>query len=428
MFARLSACECHAGRDSNDCSTKPDQAAKTMLLIPTPSLKAGMTLAQPIFHPSCDGCVLLSRQVVLSSKYIDSLQKLNVSYAWIAVSGFEEVDEQVSEEVSADHMRLFTALNNSVDQLEKRVEVKVNLHHYRKAVRGMLTSIVSKPDHEAITHQLATCGSELVGHLANSSYLSLLIGAHMTGYLRNQRSTLPPDVAENTSELGVGALLHDIGKMKMPDELLSKTVFSEEARWPEYQYHARAGYDMTREDLSVVASNTILNHHQRYDGTGFPIRASNNPCQRPEPLAGRKIHIFARIVSVVDAFTHMLCPNGKVVPTIMAIHGLKHPHLTGWFDPVVVETLMRLVPPFQLGTIVMLSDGVKGVVIGNHPEAPCRPLVRLVRGPLDKPGTKVSGRELDLRMCRSLTVASVNGIDIRGYLFSGELEPAPTVG
>ena len=394
-----------------------------MLLVPTRALRPAMTLAQPVFHPQSDSCVLLNRGVALDEAYIVGLRKFEISHVWIDFPGLEELDSTVNQKVSADHARLYEVINNSIDRLERRVSVKINLHHYRKAVRCMLGSIVEEPDHEVMTHQLASCGTALAGHLANCSYLSLLVGAHLTGYLRRQRSTLPSDVAENTSERGVGALLHDIGKMQMPDEMQDKTILDPESQWPEYRYHVRAGYQHAREHLSVIAANIILNHHQRFDGRGFPQRESRDPDRAAEPLEGRQIHIFSRIVAVVDAFDHLLCPASTIVPTIAAVRRLKDPALAGWFDPVVVETLLRLIPPFQVGSVVTLSDDCEAVVVENHPEAPCKPLVRLMRGSLGQKSAQVLPRQLDLRMCRNVSVAAVNGVDVRDYLFTGELEP-----
>ncbi|MCP4246371.1 MAG: HD domain-containing protein [bacterium] len=394
-----------------------------MLLVPTPALKPGMTLAQPIFHPLSDSCVLLNKGVELKARYIEQLHRFEVGHAWINFPGLEELDGSVNESVSASHGQLYGVIANSIDHLEQRVAVKINLHHYRKAVRCMLADIVDDPDHDVMTHQLAACGSALTGHLANCCYLSLLVGAHMTGYLRHQRSTLPADVAENTSELGVGALLHDIGKLQMPDDLQSKCILDAESEWPEYRYHVRAGYGHAREHVSVVAANIILNHHQRMDGTGFPHRESRDPSREPEPLSGRHIHIFSRIVGLVDAFDHLLCPNGKPVPTVTAIAALRDRRLAGWFDPVAVETLLRLVPPFQVGSVVTLSTGTEAVVVENHPEAPCRPLVRLMAGSLGKDRIAVTARQLDLRMCRDITVAAIDGVDVADKIFTGELEP-----
>jgi HD-GYP domain-containing protein (c-di-GMP phosphodiesterase class II) len=304
------------------------------------------------------------------------------------------------------------------------VEVQLNLHQYRTTVRSLLANIVECPDHTVMTHQLASCGSLMAGHLANCSYLSLLVGAHMTGYLQNERSTLPPDVAENTSALGLGALLHDIGKLQMDDELQRKCILDPEADWPEYQYHTRVGFEEAREHVSAVAANTILNHHQRYDGRGFPRRKSRQPDAPAAPLAGRQIHVFSRILAVVDTFDHLLRNNGKRVPTIIATHALKGSQFDGWFDPVVVETLLRLVPPFQVGSLVTLSDSSQAAVVKNHPEAPCRPLIKMLKGSLANGTARLAGRQIDLRMCRKPFIAFVDGVNVRPYLFTGDLEPA----
>ncbi len=392
-------------------------------MIPQDNLKPGMVLAKAIYHPLCNQCVLLTKGTVLNGEYIKRLTELDVTHAWIDFPGVEELDHAVNDRICEDHMRLYEVLNQSVDTLERRVEVKINLHLYKKAVRYMLAHIVEDPDHELLTHQLATCRSLLPGHSANCSYLALLIGAHMTGYLRHQRAALPANVAENTSELGVGALLHDIGKMQMPDDLQRKCVLDAESTWPEYRYHVRVGYEQAREHISVVAANVILNHHQRFDGRGFPPRESRHGQATAMPLAERQIHIFARIVAVVDAFDHLLCPAGQPVPTIKAIHALKSPAFAGWFDPVVVETLMRLVPPFQVGSVVTLSDGNEAVVISNNPEAPCRPVVKIITGRIGDASTRISERRLDLRMCRNISIVATDGIDVRKYVFTGELEP-----
>ena len=394
-----------------------------MLLIQTDILKPGMTLAQPIYHPLVDTCMLLNKGVVVSGEYVAKLSKLGVTHVWVQFDGLETLDNEVVESISAGHMRLFEAINSSIDHLERRVEVKLNLHQYRKTVRSMLAEIVENPDHNVVTHQLTTCGSQLTGHMANCCYLSVLVGAHMAGYLHNERRTLPPDVAQNTSELGVGALLHDVGKMQMPEEMEMKSVLDPEGEWPEYRYHVRAGFEATREHVSVVAANTILNHHQRYNGSGFPQRKPCKPSQSAEPLSGRSIHIFSRILAVVDAFDHLLCPHGSASPTILAIHGLKSPRFEGWFDPVVTETLLRLVPPFQVGSLVTLSDGKQAVVVRNHPEAPCRPSVRPVRGKVGEAKAHAESRQLDLRMSRTLSIVATDGVDVRPYLYTGELEP-----
>ena len=396
-----------------------------MLLVPKATLRPGMTLAMPVFHPACEDLVLLNASYTLDRKVIHRLDDFDVTHCWIRFPDLEELEGRANEGINRGHISLYQALSGSVDELERRVEVKVNLYKYKKAVRHMLTEIVADPEHEIITHQLADCGPLLSGHLANTCYLSLLIGAHLSGYLRSQRSTLPSDVAENTGQLGLGALLHDISKLNMPDEMQNKSILSPEAAMPEYQMHVRASYEEVREHASLTAAQIALNHHQRFDGSGFP-ELEHRDDRPPQTQRGNGIHIFNRIVAVVDTFDHLLCPDGHYVPTIVALCAIKSERFAGWFDPVVVETLLRLVPVFMIGSLVTLSDGTEAVIVANHPEAPCKPSVKLLNGPICEANTRVRGRQLDLRMCPHLEIAVVDGFDVRPYLFTGELEPVLT--
>ena len=397
-----------------------------MLLVPSSQLKPGMLLAQPVFHPSSPDLVLLNAGFTLDEEMISRLREFELTHVWVRFPDLEELETVPNERVGRGHMALYGAINSAIGNLEGRVAIKTSMFRLRQTIGQMMTEILIHPDHEVIIHQLVSCGPRLSGHLANCSYLSLMVGAHMSGYLQSERGTLPPKVAENTTQLGLGALLHDVGKLNMPDELWEKNILDDETDWPEYQMHVRVGYEAVREQVSVLAANVVLNHHQRFDGTGFPEREDRTRQRPPLPLKGRNIHIFSRILAVVDAFDHLLCPRGRPVPTIVAVHTLlKSDRLQGWFDPVVLETLMRLVPPFMVGSVVTLADGTQAVVVDNHPEAPCKPSVKLLSGPLCERGTRVRGRLLDLRMCRELTIAEIDGFDVRPYLFTGELEPEP---
>jgi HD-GYP domain-containing protein (c-di-GMP phosphodiesterase class II) len=391
-----------------------------MLLVPVGFLRPGMAVAQPVLHPEKDALLLLGAGFTLDSATITKLQTHRVTHVWVSFPGLEDLPGP-SESVSNGHLALIDTLNKSIDRLERKVSVQVNVQHYRKAVHQMLAEIIADPSHDPLTHQLATCGPSLAGHLSNTAYLALLVGAHLAGYLRDQRKALASDIAENTAQLGLGALLHDIGKLAMPDELQNWNILDPQSQTPEYRTHPSAGYREVRDHVSPVAAYVVLNHHQRFDGQGFPPKAIEGGIG--EPLRGEKIHVFARIVSCVDVFDHLMTPGGKAVPTIMAIHAIKSPRFAGWFDPVVVNALLRIVPAFMLGSVVKLSDGTEAVVIANHPEAPCRPTVRLLSCPIGEPNCRATRRQLDLRMCRNLSISEVDGHDVRPYLFQGEFEP-----
>ncbi len=239
--------------------------------MPIKAVKPGMTLAQPIFHPRQDDIVLLEKGFVLDTFYIGRLHEFDVHAVWVEFAGLEEIDGKINARIAAGHMALYDALQRSIYDLRDRVAVEMNLRHYRHAIEHILLDIVDDPEHEILIHQLHACSERTAGHLANCCYLSLLIGAHMSGYLRQQRRALPPHVAEDTHRLGIGALLHDIGKVGMPDELQTRCILDPESAWPEYRAHSLAGYERVREHVPGAAANIVLHHHQRFDGRGFPI-------------------------------------------------------------------------------------------------------------------------------------------------------------
>lgn len=393
-----------------------------MLLVDVGSLRPGMKLARPVIHPDRQDLLLLGDGHVLDAQMVTHLVTHGISHAWISFPGLEELDTQISKKVSQSHFQLFDVLNRSIDTLERRVQVKTNISHYKRAVHQMLAEIIDDPFHDLITHQLRLCGPRLAGHQANCAYLALLVGAHLSGYLRAQRRALPPDVAENTAQLGMGALLHDVGKVAMPEDLRNASILDEQAGWPEYQYHTQCGYQEVRDHVSPVAANVVLHHHQRFDGRGFPAVAKSFKPE-PEPLSEQRIHVFSRIVAVVDAFDHLLCPGGKQAPAIVAISQIRSERFRGWFDPVIVEALLRLVPPFMVGQVIELSDKRQAVIIANHPESPCRPTVRPLSAPVDDPGSRADSRPLDLRMSRKISIDLVDGVDVRPYLYTGDFEP-----
>ncbi|MEM8835211.1 MAG: HD domain-containing phosphohydrolase [Planctomycetota bacterium] len=392
-----------------------------MLLVPLRSLRPGMVVGRAVQHPLREDLCLLSAGFELNEAMIDRLSDHRISHVWLDVPGLEDLVGSENDEVERRHLDLYRVLDSSIDRLERRVDVRMHVNNYRTAVHGMLAEIVTDPTHDVVTHRLSMCGPTLAGHMANCSYLSLLIGAHLSGYLQQERRTLPPAVAENTAQLGLGALLHDIGKLNMPDELRDRWAADDEGEWPEYRLHVSVGHDEVREHVSPVAAAVVMHHHERFEGGGFPGRKQNGSNDLLA-LSGRRIHVFARIVAVVDAFDHLMHADGKVRPTLVALAELESERFKGWFDPVIVEALKRLVPPFLIGTFVELSDGTEGVVVQNHPEAPCRPTVRLVQRVEGGAGFAGDGRQLDLRMCRGIDVAKVDGTDVSRYLYRGEFE------
>ena len=135
------------------------------------------------------------------------------------------------------------------------------------------------------------------------------------------------------SVLAKGALLHDIGKIGVPDEILLKPDSLTDEEWGLMKQHAQHGYDLLNKIEFLEESSLIVyTHHERYDGKGYP-----------RGLAGDDIPLGARIFSVVDALDAMTSKRvyKEALPFEEAIERIKKASGTQ-FDPMVVETFVNI--------------------------------------------------------------------------------------
>jgi HD-GYP domain-containing protein (c-di-GMP phosphodiesterase class II) len=231
---------------------------------------------------------------------------------------------------------------------------------------------------------------------------------------------------EQSIALGIGGLLHDVGKVKVPREVLQHDGLLNEEQWRLIQHHPVDGAGLvavTTHDPLHPAVSVVLEHHAAFDGSGYPS------------LSGRRVaSLPSRIVSVADCFDAITSKRSYRKPEErrQALAILQ----TGAgrsFDPRVVRTFVRLVGLFPVGSLVQLSTGEVGVVVRNHEHALGRPTIRLV---LDAQGSAAEATEIDLseklpdgafRWSVVRTIDPVEmGIDMLSLLASGQLDvPIP---
>ncbi len=231
---------------------------------------------------------------------------------------------------------------------------------------------------------------------------------------------------EQSIALGIGGLLHDVGKVKVPREVLQHDGLLDEEQWRLIQRHPVDGAGLvavTTRDPLHPALSIVLEHHAAFDGSGYPS------------LSGHRVpSLPSRIVSVADCFDAITSKRSYRKPEErrQALSILQ----TGAgraFDPRVVRTFVRLVGLFPVGSLVQLSTGEVGVVVRNHERALGRPTIRLV---LDAGGNATETAEIDLseklregafRWSVVRTIDPVEmGIDMLSLLASGRLDvPIP---
>ncbi|MEL3908503.1 MAG: HD-GYP domain-containing protein [Treponemataceae bacterium] len=188
--------------------------------------------------------------------------------------------------------------------------------------------------------------------------------------------------SEKISDITIAALLHDVGMLRVNREILEKKEELNDAERQAVETHTVYGYNCLRNEFMYpeTLAKIVLQHHEWYDGSGYPSRLSEN-----------EIDIGARILACIDAFTALTSkkPYRKAMLGYDAIKELLLDN-GSHFDPNVINALIRSIGIFPIGSIVMLSDSSLCRVIKSVPKFPLRPQLRLL---IDGNGTVYSDEE-----------------------------------
>ncbi|OYP31617.1 phosphohydrolase, partial [Lachnotalea glycerini] len=197
-------------------------------------------------------------------------------------------------------------------------------------------------------------------HSVNVAILSLIVG----NALKFHRAML--------IQLGMAAILHDIGKKFTPIEILSKPGMLTDEEFDIIKEHPTNGYHFIKRFFPSISSATyvgILQHHERYDGSGYPSGAQ-----------GEGISLLGRILAVCDVYDALVSdrPYHKAYLPSEALEFIQGGS-GSMFDPAIVITFCYKVASYPLGTAVTLSNGEVGIVVENYEEFNTRPKVKIVK-------------------------------------------------
>jgi HD-GYP domain-containing protein (c-di-GMP phosphodiesterase class II) len=193
-------------------------------------------------------------------------------------------------------------------------------------------------------------------------------------------------IEQRLSRFGVGLLLHDIGKITIPQHVLSKPESLTEEEWKLVKGHPRAGVELLSSDLiSAHVKGVVRSHHERWDGSGYP-----------DGRVGDKISQLARIAAVADVFDAVTSerPYRPAQPTHVGVDVVVSGAGTS-FDPEVVASFRRVVAPYPPGSEMTLTDGRRAVVVAVKPYAFDLPVVRVATDP---DGSPARPRDIDLML------------------------------
>jgi len=404
-----------------------------VLLTNLNSVQPGMRVGAAVMNPKAPDVTLLKRGAELTSDIIARLRKRKVTQIWVEHELTRDLDEAVAPELARVKLKVYHHLKNGFEQLEQRTVTKSQVQSYRRAVVELVREIVAQRAFANLTDQLYDADNQLISHSSNVAYLATVVGLELESYLIRERSKLPAARARELINLGLGAMLHDIGKVELGPEASSRheALESDRPRGDDaYRRHPAVGQRMLGAAVAAATvRHVVLAHHRRFDGTGWPdIVKLTAGGVRTQP-AGRRLHIFTRIVSAANVLDNLLqAADGTRRPPVAALHDFAGPRFDGWFDPVVRLAVLRRIPPFAVGSQVVLGDGRSAVVIAPNLAQPCRPSIRLLERPDGRSGGEPE--TVILTDHPKLHIVTCAGADVRKWVFQlADAEPrkAPPV-
>lgn len=362
-----------------------------MLRVAIEQTNARMQLAAPVYCPDRPDQVLLRTGYRLTDAVIDRLRKMHVPHVWIACPGLGDLCRHLNPEVLQQRGELARRVQQAFEVAQNQAVARLDYHTYRQTIAGLVEKLLSHPASIVALDELAANNTTLMGHSLRVSYLAVLLGLKLDAYLVKQRWRLSPRRAKDVTNLGLGAMLHDIGRVAMHrrpgawpephplEELADPATLANpngdgEAR--DWRHHVVLGAKMIHQRVDPTAHAVVAHHHQHYDGSGFPQLSNGRNASAP---AGDHIHIYPRIACVADVYDRLRHPGGdRESSAVAALGAMLQPPLIDWFDPKVLGALIEAVPPYPPGTAVTLSDGRRAAIVRHQPPTPCRPVVQII--------------------------------------------------
>lgn len=261
----------------------------------------------------------------------------------------------------AECTKAFSQAAGVVRKLNKEVHSnpRESIAAAEQLIGTMLDSLLTDNDIAIHLMNEKAIGDDLYFHSLNTTVLALLLAKEM----KHERATI--------ERLGLASLLHDIGKVEVPDSILLKTDTLNRAEKALLEQHCQWGVDAgKRANLPAEVLSIIGQHHEFCDGTGYPKQLK---LDQIDPLA--RILVVA---NTYDNYCNKINPGDSLTPHEGL--ALMFSHQKAKFDPASMNVLIRSLGVYPPGTLVQLSNEHYGLVVAVNSSRPLKPQV-LVHDP-----------------------------------------------
>lgn len=304
------------------------------------------------------------------------------------------------EGVDVDPREVYRASLRALDSLnyDASVGAPLDLRGAQPLVTSLLSAILRDRNALLSATALRQHDEDTVHHCVNVAVLALMIGFRIGLH------------QEALSVLGYAALLHDIGKMRIPRQILVKPDRPTKEERELINRHPLFGAELLRHltGPAHLAAQVSLEHHMDYDLSGYPKVPST-----------RRPHLFSRIIAIADWFDAMTSARRTYRRPLLPDQAMRRIVLGAGtkFDPVLAKVFLNLLGAYPIGSVLELSSGEIAVAYRPVEGSPLRPLVKVAR---DAAGAEIAPVLVDLtrdprRVVRCLDPGGV-GIDPATYL------------
>jgi len=321
-------------------------------------VQQGDVLGKAVYDDKCQ--LLLAKNVMLTDNYIERLQRANIYCVYIE----DELSEGIETEiVIPDDLKLksINAVQKVFNENKNKKNIKLSeskIEEITDIIKEMLDVIFLNQDTLYVMTELMGTDMYTYNHSTEVAILSMLVAKSLglNGAF--------------IQKIGVGAMLHDIGKMKIPNNLLNK---SEELTGEELilmQEHSKYGYDLLKDSdvISPISRQIILLHHEKLNGNGYPFGLNQD-----------EIPVHVRVVTMCDIFNALTSNRAyrKKINIDQALENIRAESIYE-LDREIYYHLLKVISVYAPGTIVKLSNGENGIVIRENKDAQTRPIIQLI--------------------------------------------------
>ena len=371
-----------------------------MINLPLSKIKPGMVTAQSIFNES--GGSYLTKGMELTRTYIEKLQKLGVAGINVMAMDPNLPNIQPPEDVLQEKTRALAIKHVYTVFEDVRRKGTFDVGPLRAAAASIVNDVTVRRANLVQLTDLRTHDMYTFAHSVNVAMLSGIL------------ATLLGMDKEHIVELTLGALLHDLGKVAIPHDVLNKPGRLSNKEFTLIKNHPMVGAKKIRdmglpdsERLAIVA----LEHHEHLDGHGYP-----------RGLKGDQIHPYGRIAAVADVYDALTSERAYKRPYTPAIaYKLMKFCSPGQFDPMLLELFFKNVAIYPIGTVLKTNHGF-GIVTDAEFGRTDRPVVAIFA---DNEGRPKRKRVIDFAEEKDAKVENVlNGIELFHFVHQLHFDPA----